>query len=59
LVASLLDPRFKFGPGFSVEDKNSVEHTQQMMTQTAVLECHNQDDETLIGPDLNQQQKWE
>ncbi len=58
LVASLLDPRFKFGPGFSNEDKNYVWNIiGQMMTQTAMLEHQEQDDEPLREPDLNQQQQ--
>lgn len=58
LVASLLDPRFKFGPGFSVQDKNYVWNIiGQMMTQIAMLEHQEQDDEPLREPGLNQQQQ--
>jgi hypothetical protein len=34
LVSTLLDPRFKFGPGFSEQDKNAIWNIiRQMMTQ--------------------------
>jgi hypothetical protein len=54
----LLIPRFKFGPGFSVKDKNYVWNIIPcMMNQTTMFEHQEQDDEPLRWPDLNQQQQ--
>jgi hypothetical protein len=43
LVSTLLDPRFKFGPGFSEQDKNAIWNIiRQMMTQVAMFEVQQQ-----------------
>ena len=51
LVASLLDPRFKFGPGFSVQDRDYVWTViDRMMVQTAALERQEQENDPLRQP---------
>ena len=54
LVASFLDPRFKFGPGFSAEDKNRIWNMiRQMMRDTAVMDLGLNEDNDSESADLN------
>ncbi len=56
LVASLVDPRFKFGPGFSDVDKNYIWNIiRQMMTHIAVGE-QQREEEPLLEERRQQQQ---
>jgi hypothetical protein len=60
LVASLLDPWFKFGPGFSVQDRDYVwKIIGRMMVQTAALERQEQENGPLRQPQpqANQQRR--
>jgi len=60
LVASLLDPWFKFGPGFSVQDRDYVWNIiGRMMAQTAALERQEQENGPLRQPQpqANQQRR--
>jgi hypothetical protein len=56
LVASLVDPRFKFGPGFSDFDKTYIWNIiRQMMTYLVVGE-NQREEEHLVEEDQQQQQ---
>jgi hypothetical protein len=45
LVSTLLDPRYKFGLGFSEQDKNAIWNIiREMMTHVAVLEVQHQEE---------------
>lgn len=58
LVASFLDPRFKFGPGFSNEDKDRIWNLiRQMMRDTAVLPLGLDDDDNDTELDLDMSKK--
>jgi hypothetical protein len=60
LVASLLDPQFKFGSGFSVQDRDYVWNIiGRLVLQTAALERQEQENDPLRQPQpqTNQQRQ--